>query len=95
MRLHELLQIEFPIIQGGMANIATGEFAAAVSNSGGLGLIGCGGMTAVQLKEEIHKYRGALDNADRPFGVNIMLLNPDVANIAQLVVDEGDRKSVV
>ena len=46
MKLNEILGTEFPIIQGGMANIATGEFAAAVSNAGALGLIGAGGMTA-------------------------------------------------
>ena len=50
MKLNELLGIEFPIIQGGMANIATGEFAAAVSNAGALGLIGAGGMNAETLR---------------------------------------------
>ena len=51
MKLNELLKIKYPIIQGGMANIATGEFAASVSNAGGLGLIGAGGMNAKMLKE--------------------------------------------
>ena len=51
MRLDKLLGIKYPIIQGGMANIATGEFAAAVSNAGGLGLIGAGGMSAEELRE--------------------------------------------
>ena len=55
MKLNELLKIKYPIIQGGMANIATGEFAASVSNAGGLGLIGAGGMNAKMLKEEIQK----------------------------------------
>ena len=55
MRLNEMLNIRYPFIQGGMANIATGEFAAAVSNAGGLGLIGAGGMTAEQLRENIWK----------------------------------------
>ena len=53
MKLNELLKIKYPIIQGGMANIATGEFAASVSNAGGLGLIGAGGMNAKMLIEEI------------------------------------------
>ena len=50
MKLNELLNIKYPIIQGGMANIATGAFAASVSNAGGLGLIGAGGMNAKMLK---------------------------------------------
>ena len=53
MKLNELLNIKYPIIQGGMANIATGAFAASVSNAGGLGLIGAGGMNAKMLKAEI------------------------------------------
>ena len=85
MKLNELLKIKYPIIQGGMANIATGEFAASVSNAGGLGLIGSGGMNAKMLKEEIQKCKKL---TDRPFGVNIMLLNPDAKEMAQIVVDE-------
>ncbi len=88
MILNELLQIKYPIIQGGMANIATGNFAAAVSNAGGLGLIGVGGMTAEQVKVEIANCRAALLNSATPFGVNIMLLNPEVDKIAQLVMEE-------
>ena len=53
MKINELLDIEYPIFQGGMANIATGSFAAAVSNAGALGIIGAGGMKAEQLREEI------------------------------------------
>ena len=53
MKLNELLGTEFPLIQGGMANIATGEFAAAVSNAGARGLIGAGGMNADSLRENI------------------------------------------
>lgn len=88
MKLHELLNIEFPIIQGGMANIATGEFAAAVSNAGGLGLIASGGLTADKLKVEIDQCRKALKNENTPFGVNLMLMNPDSENIAKLLLDE-------
>lgn len=85
MRLDKLLGIEYPFIQGGMANIATGEFAAAVSNAGGLGLIGAGGMTTEMLKEHIHKCKTL---TDKPFGVNIMLMNPEADAMAQLVADE-------
>ena len=56
MKLNEILGTEFPIIQGGMANIATGEFAAAVSNAGALGLIGAGGMDAETLRQHIRRF---------------------------------------
>ena len=59
MKLNELLGVEFPIIQGGMANVATGAFAAAVSNAGALGLIGSGGMDADSLRKEIQTARAA------------------------------------
>ena len=84
--LHKLLGTEFPFIQGGMANIATGEFAAAVSNAGALGLVGAGGMNAEQVREHIRICKSL---TDKPFGVNIMLMNPDAANIAKVVVEEG------
>ncbi len=86
MRLNELLGIEFPFIQGGMANIATGEFAAAVSNAGGLGLIGAAAMTAETLREHIAICRS---KTQKPFGVNIMLMNPEADEMAQIVIDEG------
>ncbi|MFI3226271.1 MAG: nitronate monooxygenase [Clostridia bacterium] len=85
MKLNEFLNIEFPIIQGGMANIATGEFAAAVSNAGGLGLIGVGGMSPDQLRMEITKCKQL---TQKPFGVNIMLLNPFVEEFAKIVIEE-------
>ena len=86
MRLNELLGIEFPIIQGGMANVATGAFAAAVSNAGALGLIGSGGMDADALRAEIRAARAA---TDKPFGVNLMLMNPHIDELAKVVVEEG------
>ena len=86
MILADLLGTKYPLIQGGMANIATGEFAAAVSNAGGLGLIAAGSMNAETLREQIHKCR---ELTDKPFGVNIMLMNPDVDAIAQMVIDEN------
>lgn len=86
MRLDKKLGIKYPFIQGGMANIATGEFAAAVSNAGGLGLIGAGGMNVEMLEENIHKCRKL---TDKPFGVNIMLMNPQAPEMAELVYREG------
>ncbi|ODU57440.1 MAG: 2-nitropropane dioxygenase [Clostridium sp. SCN 57-10] len=86
MRLNTLLGTEFPIIQGGMANIATGEFAAAVSNAGALGLIGAGGMTADLLRTHI---RACKAKTVKPFGVNIMLMNPEADKMADVVVEEG------
>ena len=86
MKLNELLGIEFPLIQGGMANIATGEFAAAVSNAGALGLVGSGGWDAETLRREI---RIAKEHTDKPFGVNLMLMNPHIDDLAKVVVEEG------
>lgn len=82
MKINELLNIEFPIFQGGMANIATGAFAADVSNAGALGIIGAGGMNAEELQQQIEICK---ERTDRPFGVNIMLMNPDADRIAQVV----------
>lgn len=81
----ELLKIKYPIIQGGMANIANHMLAAAVSNAGGLGLIASGGDSAEKVRQEIIKCR-LLTN--QPFGVNIMLMSPYAGEIAQLVIDE-------
>ena len=86
MKINELLGTEFPIIQGGMANIATGAFAAAVSNAGALGLIGSGGMDAETLRKEIRTAKAA---TDKPFGVNLMLMNPHIDELAKVVVEEG------
>ena len=86
MKLNELLGTEFPFIQGGMANIATGEFAAAVSNAGALGLIGSGGMNADSLRENIRRCKAL---TDKPFGVNLMLMNPSVDEMAKVVIEEG------
>ena len=85
MNLTELTGTKYPIIQGGMANIATGEFAASVSNAGGLGLVASGGMNAEQLREQIKICKS---KTDKPFGVNLMLMNPDVDNIAQMLIEE-------
>ncbi len=83
--LNEILGVRYPIIQGGMANIANGTFAAACSNAGGLGLIGTGGMNPDMLREEIDKCRSL---TDKPFGVNIMLMHPAADEFAEIVVEK-------
>lgn len=84
-RLTTLLGIEYPIIQGGMAWTATAELVGAVSNAGGLGIIGAGHMPTDLLREQIHL---AKQLTDRPFGVNLMLLTPHIDEIVQMVLDE-------
>ena len=85
MNLNELLGTEFPLIQGGMANIATAPFAAAVSNAGGMGLIGGGGMDADAFRAQIRLCRRL---TDQPFGVNIMLMHPQAGAMAQIAAEE-------
>lgn len=86
MLLNEILGIKFPIIQGGMANIATGNFAAAISEAGALGVIGAGGMSAEELRKEIRICRSI---TKKPFGVNIMLMNPEADKMAEVVAEEN------
>ena len=85
-RITEILGIEYPIIQGGMAWVAEHNLAAAVSEAGGLGIIGAGGAPAEFVREQIQKVK---EVTEKPFGVNIMLMNPEADAIAQVVVDEG------
>ena len=82
----EMLGIKYPIFQGGMAWIADGKLAAAVSNGGGLGIISAMNAGGDYLREQI---RIARSLTDKPFGVNIMLLNPNAEEIAKIVVEEG------
>lgn len=84
-RLCELLGIEYPIIQGGMAWVATAELAAAVSNGGGLGLIAAGGAPADIVREQIRKCRTL---TDKPFGVNVMLMSPFAEDIMNMILEE-------
>lgn len=84
-RVCDLLGIRYPVIQGGMAWVATWELAAAVSDAGGLGIIGAGGAPAAWVREQI---RNAKKATDQPFGVNIMLMNPEADKIAQVIVEE-------
>lgn len=80
-----LLKIKYPIFQGGMAWIGTAELASAVSNAGGLGIIGAGHMPPDALRAEIQKVKKWTNN---PFGVNIMLMSPFVKEVMQVVVEE-------
>lgn len=82
----ELLNIKYPIIQGAMANISTYELVAAVSNAGGLGVIGSSANDADWMRNQITKTK---ELTDKPFAVNILLLSPHVKDIAQVVIDEG------
>lgn len=84
-RICELLGIEYPVIQGGMAWVATAELAAAVSNAGGLGLIAAGGAPADVVREQIQKARTL---TDKPFGVNVMLMSPFAQEVMQVVIEE-------
>ena len=84
-RLCKLLNIEYPIIQGGMAWVATAELAAAVSNGGGLGIIAAGGAPAEAVREQIRKCKSL---TDKPFGVNVMLMSPFADEVMQVVLEE-------
>lgn len=84
-KLCQLLNIKYPILQGGMAWVATAELAAAVSNAGGLGVIGAGHMPPDALRAEIKKTK---ELTDKPFGVNVMLMSPFVKEVMQVVVEE-------
>ncbi|MBD5106329.1 MAG: enoyl-[acyl-carrier-protein] reductase FabK [Lachnospiraceae bacterium] len=85
-RITELLGIEYPIFQGGMAWVAEYHLAAAASEAGGLGIIGAGGAPAEFVREQIQK---AKELTDKPFGVNVMLMNPEADAIAKVIVEEG------
>ena len=85
-RVTELLNIEYPIIQGGMAWVAEYHLAAAVSEAGGLGLIGAASAPPEIVREQIRK---AKELTKKPFGVNVMLLNPNADEVAKVIVEEG------
>lgn len=85
-KITEILGIQYPIIQGGMAWVAEHNLAAAVSNAGGLGIIGAASAPPEIVREEIKKCK---ELTDKPFGVNVMLLNPNAEEVARVVVEEG------
>lgn len=86
MSITKLLGIKYPIFQGAMAQIALDPLVSAVSNAGGLGIIGSGGMSADRLREEIRKVRS---NTDKPFAVNLMLMMHNIPELVQVIVEEG------
>ena len=87
-RVTEILGTEYPVIQGGMAWVAEHNLAAAVSNAGGLGIIGAASAPPEIVRDEIRKCR---ELTDKPFGVNVMLLNPNADDVAKIVCEEGVR----
>ncbi len=84
--LNEILGTKYPVIQGGMANIATGAFAAACSEAGALGTIGSGGMNAESLRKEIGICQSL---TDKPFAVNLMLMHPQADEFAKIIEEMG------
>ena len=85
-RITELLGTEYPIIQGGMAWVAEYHLAAAVSEAGGLGIIGAASAPAEVVREQIRKVK---ELTKKPFGVNVMLMNPNADEVAKVIVEEG------
>ncbi len=85
-KITELFNIKYPIIQGGMIWVSGWKLASAVSNAGGLGLIGAGSMYPDVLREHIQKCKKA---TDKPFGVNVPMLYPDVEKIMDIIIEEG------
>ncbi|MEX6625893.1 NAD(P)H-dependent flavin oxidoreductase [Tenacibaculum salmonis] len=85
-KITQLFNIKYPIIQGGMVWVSGWKLASAVSNAGGLGLIGAGSMYPDILREHIQKCKKA---TDKPFGVNVPMLYPDVEKIMDIIIEEG------
>lgn len=85
MNIKEIFNVEYPILQGAMAHIATPEFAAAVSNAGALGIIATGAMKPEEVKEAIKKCKQL---TDKPFGVNLMLMNPYSDEIVDIILED-------
>ncbi|MCI5621961.1 MAG: enoyl-[acyl-carrier-protein] reductase FabK [Lachnospiraceae bacterium] len=84
-RITDLLGIEYPVIQGGMAWVAEYHLAAAVSEAGGLGIIGAASAPAEVVREQVRRVK---ELTDKPFGVNVMLMNPNAPEVAQVVIEE-------
>ena len=83
-RVTELLGIEVPVIQGAMARIANASLAGAVSKAGGLGIIACGGAPLEWIEEQVSLVRSM---TDKPIGANVMLMDPNAAEVAKLLAD--------
>jgi enoyl-[acyl-carrier protein] reductase II len=85
-KITQLFKIQYPIVQGGMIWVSGWKLASAVSNAGGLGLIGAGSMYPEVLREHIQKCKKA---SDKPFGVNVPMLYPQIEEIMDIIVEEG------
>ena len=85
-RITELLGIEYPVVQGAMARIADGGLAGAVSEAGGLGIIACGGARPEWIREQVARARAL---TSKPIGINVMLMDPRAAEVAELVCELG------
>ena len=86
MKLNEVLNIKYPILQGAMANISRAQLAGAVSEAGGLGMIATGGFSPVEVRDEIRKIKKM---TDKPFGVNMVIIHPEIEALNKVVVEEG------
>lgn len=82
----EIFNIKYPIIQGGMTKIADSKLVSAVANAGGLGILASSGMSATELKEEIRRTKNL---TDKPFGVNLMLMNKNIPELIDVIIEEG------
>lgn len=86
MKIHDLLKIKYPILQGAMANISTAELAGPVSEAGGLGMIASGGFSPEEVRSEIRKIKKM---TDKPFGVNMVMIHPEIHELNKIIVEEG------
>lgn len=86
MKIHDILNIKYPILQGAMANISTAELAGAVSEAGGLGMIASGGFSPEEVRSEIRKIKKM---TDKPFGVNMVMIHPQIHELNKIIVEEG------
>lgn len=86
MKIHDILNIKYPILQGAMANISTAELAGAVSEAGGLGMIASGGFSPEEVRSEIRKIKKM---TDKSFGVNMVMIHPEIHELNKIIVEEG------
>lgn len=85
MKIHDILNIKYPILQGAMANISTAELAGAVSEAGGLGMIASGGFSPEEVRSEIRRIKKM---TDKPFGVNMVMIHPEIHELNKIIVEE-------
>lgn len=85
MKIHDILNIKYPILQGAMANISTAELAGPVSEAGGLGMIASGGFSPEEVRSEIRKIKKM---TDKPFGVNMVMIHPEIHELNKIIVEE-------